>query len=208
MKPMKKLQPAAPFRLIISVILGMFLLVSCASQSVKSSWTNKDLGAVGIEDVLVVGISGDLTLRRIFETSFVENLQKRGINAIPSYSIEPKPIEPKKEALLKVVEKANAKIVLMTRLIHSKEKTVVQQSVGQYSEDYNESIGTAFMAANEPVSAVVKTTKSLETGIYEVKSEKLVWKAVTESVNPEITRKYMNKLTGLLMSRLESDKLL
>ena len=164
MKPMEKLQPAAPFRLIISVILGMFLLVSCASQSVKSSWTNKDLGAVGIEDVLVVGISGDLTLRRIFETSFVENLQKRGINAIPSYSIEPKPIEPKKEALLKVVEKANAKIVLMTRLIHSKEKTVVQQSVGQYSEDYNESIGTAFMAANEPVSAVVKTTKSLETG--------------------------------------------
>lgn len=147
MKLMKNLQPAAPFRSIISVILGMFLLVSCASQSVKLSWTNRDLGAVGIEDVLVVGISGDLTRRRIFETSFVEELQKRGINAIPSYSIEPKLIETKKEALLKVVEKADAKIVLLTHLIRSKEKTVVQQSVGQYSEDYNDSIGTAFMAA-------------------------------------------------------------
>lgn len=190
------------------VVVGAFLLVSCASQSIKTSWSNKEYTDLAIENMLIVGISDDLTIRRIFEDGFVENLKAEGIIAIPSHTIESQPIARNREALLKVVSQTEAKTVLITHLSRKKEKTYMQNAVSRdFSPNY-EPTHSGFFEANEPVTYVMKTTVYLETKIFDVQTEQLIWRAVTESQDPVMTKKYMSKTSGLLISRLRGDGLL
>jgi len=60
------------------------LLTSCYSTQFVDSWKNKEITAFEPEKLLVIGITNNLTARKIFEEDMKNALTLRGINAIDS----------------------------------------------------------------------------------------------------------------------------
>ncbi|MGO4918028.1 hypothetical protein [Maribacter spongiicola] len=65
-------------------IILVVLLTSCSSTRFIDSWKNKEITVFKPEKMLVIGITNNLTARKIFEEKMKNALYLRGINAIES----------------------------------------------------------------------------------------------------------------------------
>ncbi|NIO41589.1 MAG: hypothetical protein GTO41_16265, partial [Burkholderiales bacterium] len=67
--------------------------------------------------MVVVGVSKQASVRRVFEDEFAAQLRSRGIRAVPSYTLiaEDGPVE--ESRLRAAVESANTNAVILTRLV-------------------------------------------------------------------------------------------
>lgn len=65
----------------------MSLLLSCSSVKTIDSWVNKDYSGYSPKKVLVVGLTDNLTARKVFEEQLVLELKKRGIHAVESFDV-------------------------------------------------------------------------------------------------------------------------
>jgi len=208
---------------IFLVLLGSLILTSCSANKLTSSWKNESLGEYKMGTVLVIGVARDETKRRIYEDTFVSNLSEAGVHAVPSYTVTKQSVEPTKEALQEVLEKSHADTVLVTHKISRKEIDTYQRSavlIG--SNNYYGTTGAGSYYGNTlygyyPLiwnsvastgSYYEKITVMLETNLYDVKTEKLLWSARSESTDPVMTREYYQKLINLFLNDLKKDNLL
>ena len=53
-----------------------------------------------------------------------------------------------------------------------------------------------------------ETTVTLESRLYDVETAGLIWKAQSESVNPELNRRYINDLVDTFTADLQEKELL
>ncbi len=72
---------------ITYLLLVFFLLVSCSSTRFVDSWKNPEINRFEPNKLLVVGMTDNLTARRIFEEQLRIALSRRGINASESSEI-------------------------------------------------------------------------------------------------------------------------
>lgn len=64
---------------VFSIVL--FLLASCSSTQFVDSWKNREITSFQPQKLLVVGITDNLTARKIFEEQLQNALVQRGVNA-------------------------------------------------------------------------------------------------------------------------------
>jgi len=63
------------------------LLTSCYSTRFIDSWKNREVTTFEPEKLLVIGMTNNLTVRKIFEEDMKNALQGRGINTIESSTV-------------------------------------------------------------------------------------------------------------------------
>ena len=71
----------------ISCLLAMVLLFNCSSTKLVDSWVDKESGHFTPKKVLVLGITDNLTARKIFEAELSKELIVRNINAVESFEV-------------------------------------------------------------------------------------------------------------------------
>lgn len=187
------------------LVAGLF--VSCAQHEITSTWKNEALPEMVLEDVLVIGQAKHPTTRRIFENAFVEDLVAEGVEAKVSFTHNVQGNIMTRETLLKVIGETEAKTVLITRLVDRRHKTMYQDSVNRTTSIYEEPYG-AYFDSPAPQAASTKIYVYLESKIYDVKSEQLLWSASARCKDPVMTKKYMGEITDLLVMDLKLKKLL
>ncbi|MCF4101125.1 hypothetical protein L1I30_05570 [Gillisia sp. M10.2A] len=64
----------------ILLILSLFFLASCSSTQFVDSWKNEEMPAFKPQKMLVLGITQNLTARKIFEEHLKKEFLKRNIN--------------------------------------------------------------------------------------------------------------------------------
>lgn len=69
------------------LLIVVSILVNCASTKIVDTWKNKDYLNYQPNKVLVIGITDNLTARRIFEEQLKSALNRRGIDAVESYYV-------------------------------------------------------------------------------------------------------------------------
>jgi len=179
-----------------------------------SSWTDESLEQYRLEKVLVVGVAQDETKRRIYEDTFVSSLTELDVQAVPSYTVCKQAIEPNTEDLKEVVEKTEAGAVLITHLVGRNEKDYYHPPQRINSIDSHFSYGlygyypAIYRSVYTPGSYSGSTKVILETNLYDVQTEKLIWSARSESIDPVMTRKYYQKLIDLFLDDLEKQKII
>ena len=210
----------SPFFLIL---LCSFLLSSCSANKLTSSWKNDSLGQYHLDTVLVVGVARDETKRRIYEDTFVSSLTEAGVIAVPSYTVGKQSFEPTEKSLQEMIIKSHATAVLITHKIGREEVEAYQRSavlIG--SNNYYGTTGSDSYFGNTlygyypfiwnsvaPSGSYYEKIKvMLETNLYDVKTEDLLWSARSESTDPVMTRKYYQKLINLFLNDLKKDNLL
>lgn len=168
------------------------LLTSCSSTKMLSTWTEPSVKGKKLGKVLVVGVAQNPSVRRQYEDSFVRELTARKVAAIASYQHLPDAATLSKETAAPVIAAENITQVLVTRVVDTKTvtsyvpptTTVVGGYPGYYPGYYGSwsgYYGYGYSSVTSPGYTYDTTYVNVESNIYEVSSEKLVWSGLTET---------------------------
>ena len=203
-------------RVTVVMILFLLTLVSCASTTqLYERWHDEQYFGPKLQKLLVVGIFNDDIQRRAFEAEFVKIVNSKGKHAVAGYTLMPnkKDFDNKNE-IAAAVRKIGADAVLITHFkgIEEKERHVPPRvdyvprtgRYGPYGYGYRGYYGSTFETVYRPGYIRKDSIVRLDTRVYSVKSEKLIWAGKTKSVNVSSTKKMVKELVSLVVNDMRS----
>jgi hypothetical protein len=194
------------FKLFSCLSVILFLLITaCTAPKVTDNWMDEAYKESKIEKVLVIGAAKKITFRNLFEGMLVEQLNQKGIEAIPSYTlIQPDKMLSKK-TILKTVEKHNIDAVIITVLADRQEKTKYYSAPSvNYFNFYSSVYGVYGPLSRAGAKSYEVSILFLKTNLYDVKTEKLIWTITSES-ELQYNIDSMEAATELIIESLAKD---
>lgn len=207
----------------LTALIAIVILTSCGSSTkLVKSWSDKEITPVSYEKMGVAVLFPNQSNRYVIERAVAEKLQKRNINAQPTYEIFPfagrfgeftkdkSPEAVKKIIVDKINENDFDGFMIISLFDQQREKRWVSDHnfrmggtgyygtpygmAGTYSGYYYYSMGTFY----DDGHYVDHVTYFLECNLYDVQSEKLVWHAQTKSVNIDSVEEEAQKFAELV----------
>lgn len=174
----------------LAVLAASFAGCSSNAKMVHSS-TTPEFKSGTVKKVFIVGVAEDKGLRRKYEDAFAADLKKRGLEAGPSYDLVPDLSKVDKEAVGASLRKEGYSHVLVTRIVRIEDKeTYVPPStmsvgvgVGGYPGYYGGWYPYTSMSygyVTSPGYTTIERQIGLETNIYDLGSEKMIYTGMTD----------------------------
>ncbi len=188
----------AYIRLFGLILIGL-LLASCSSTSMSSSWSNPEFKGQ-IEKVYIIGMAKSENNRRIFEDTFKQQLASQGVESVTSYKGLPSSEEINKSRIIQQMTTNSCDSVLLTKLIGQRKQSVTRPGrVSGYSyrpynrrdgyynrpayyNNWNSYYNQRVDVIYEPPTTTHFTVLSVESVIYDLKTEEMIWSAQLETV--------------------------
>ncbi|SEL62757.1 hypothetical protein SAMN04488008_104373 [Maribacter orientalis] len=205
----------------IVFILGILALTACSSTRLVDSWKNKEIAVFRPQKLLVIGMTENLTARKIFEEKLKEQFINRGINAYESSMAldqsftaskrSEEDIEMMKEELLQQGFDA----IVITAVVGIDDKTIRRS--GHYTFGYNwwYRFGPYFYRFQDiyytPDYYEDYKVFHIETSIYNISSdedESLVWVGTFNIVDPVNITSTVNDYVARIIGQLERENLI
>ena len=195
-------------RSIFIFILTM-LLTSCASSNLTSSWVDRNYSNVPIKSSLVVAMSDNLRVRRIFEDDMVKELQNKGVNAISSSQIYPNKL-PSKADLSSYIQKNGTQTVFVAKLVNIEDKNIRypgnNNSYGYGgSMSFHNYYNSSYSYIYDDSYTVSYEFVNVEFTLFDTKSHKPIWSTPSESVDPNNMNDIISELTHILIENLQEN---
>ena len=206
------------FRAVFSkplfVISAALLVSSCANTKISQSWVEPD-NTRTYNDLLIIGVGESQQNRRAYESHFVEELRANGTEAEASYKLIPSSEKLNRETVTRAVEGMEIDGVIVTHLVAVDEETIYRPSMDympMYGGGYYGGLYSYYPHVNTYVSRpgyyTTHETYTLETNLYDIESEELVWSARSRTFSPESVSEVINDLTKLLIKDLKEKDLI
>ncbi len=209
----KIIKPVLSGVTILGIVLG---IVACSSQTrLYERWNDESYTGPKFQKVLVLGVFKDDIQRRAFESTFVKEVDAEGKQAIAGYTQMPEQDDfDSKEKILAVVKKTGADSVLITSFkgVIEKQRDVAPRvdyvprmgiNYGRYGYGYRGYYGSTYEAVYRPGYTITDSIVQLETRVYSVKNEKLVWAGKTKTVNASSGEKVVKELAQLVVKDMK-----
>jgi hypothetical protein len=163
-----------------------------------------------IEDVLIIVVIDDQEIRAIFEKHFKDWFTYKGIEAITSTEVLPikKDGELDKETILKVVDKYGHDSILITNLEGYEEEEVFSRDLPRFHGTYYGFYRYAWGYVYWPTIYGENVQFTLETRLYSLKSESLIWAGDSKVVNPGTVGKAIGQVVESVIQELEKNGML
>ena len=184
-------------RQIIFLLVLLTGFASCRSTELIGSWKREDAPKSKFKDVGVVVLTKNMSSRSIVEIDIATTLHSRGIKATPTFDIFPfaakqelfEQVDPEemKEKIKARVEKFEFDGLLIVTLLNQETETRYNQgssfsfAVPAYQYNYYGYYQWAYATISTPGYYTTKTTYFLESNLYDVASEALIWTAQTKT---------------------------
>ena len=194
-----------------------FLLFSCANTKISQSWVEPGHNK-SYNDLLIIGIAESEQNRRAYESYFVQELSENAIEAEASYKLIKSNQKIDRDSVSKAIKGLDIDGVIVTHMVGIDEETIYRPSAG-YS--YGGAYGGYYRGGHygglysyyphvntyvhNPGYYTTHETYTIETSLYDVASEELVWTARSRTFSPESVDEVIVDLTKLLIKDL-SDK--
>lgn len=202
------MQRLAPFTLAISVAAVTLL---SAAPKFTSVWRSSDAGSVSFAGKKVAGlvITQDDSLRVAGEESLVRELTARGLQSVATYRIAPKEELQRADRAKVWFEKANVDGVIAMRPVSTDKRTTYTPAtwVNPYYTSFWGYYGYGWNSVYVPGSIQRETVVVVETTIYSVPRNQLLWAAVSETKNPKDLRKFVEDLVKECVKELHKQGL-
>jgi len=193
--------------LILSAVV-MTILVSCGpSTKIEKSWMEPgaSVSPAASNKTLVVAMVKDETSRRVIE----DQLSKRlGNGAVSSYTIVSTEMlkGASEDALKQKVTEGNFTHILLMRLADvEKETSYVPGTTTSFYGGYGRYYGYGAGMYSSPGYYQTDKNYFIETTIYSVEPNKLLWTATTKTVNPSKMNKTVNEIADVVAAKMKQD---
>jgi hypothetical protein len=220
-------------QVLFSLLIAVIGLSACSpSTKLINSWTDKEHTPNSYENIGVTVLFKDPSNRYITEHSIVDQLKEKGLNGMPTVDVFPmagrlneitKVMDDseviKKKVIEKVAEHNIDALMIITMFDKTKEERWVNERNymmggtgfygtpygmrgGYYYDYYAYSLGSIY---NDGYY-VDDVTYFIECNLYDIKSEKLVWRAQTKSKNIQSVEEESKALAYIVAKELLSKK--
>ena len=204
----KRLRSFCPLALSFILVLG-----SCAQTKLSAVWRDPTYRGDRFNKIMVIGVADNPDRRRIFESQFVAAFKYRGVDAVSSLNLMPGEEKLSKEAIRSAIAGSGVDAVIVTRLVGI--DVEYTQHPGGYTAVpapyYNDLYGyysQAYVYVEAPPQIDAKETASLETNLYGVRDEKLIWTVLSKTFKKHSVSDSIISLTGTLIDQLIEDRLI
>ena len=189
----------------------VFLIISCAGTELTHKQVNEAYKGKPVSDILVIAITGNEDSRRSFERKFVTQLKSVGVEAVSSEDAIPMPPDLKltKEMILNAVNQFGNDAVIITHLIDKEEKEAFTRG-GQVDSGYYGFYHSryTYSYARDPGYSSSSKTLRLETNLYDVKTEKLIWSGQSKTLSKDSKDQIINDVIKVVINDLQNNKLI
>jgi len=201
----------------LAVALVAVLATACETSQFVSTWKSPDAQPVQVNGTKVAAVVmiNDRSTRRVAEDTLAAEITRRGGQGIAMYTLQDDDAKPSAEAATRAaLEKAGVEGVVVMRPVKS-DKDITVTPVNTYSPMYGAywggyyGYGWGSSWAGGPVSMGndirVDTIVYVETLVYSLKQNKLIWSAQSKTTNPPNTDKFVLMLAQEVGDELKKD---
>jgi hypothetical protein len=161
-----------------------------AGAKVKQRWVAPDVAKYQLEHILVICVVKDDGIRHMVE-DYMASQAKKG-NALPSYNIlQEGDLRDKEQAKRKILEMGFDGAVVMRPLSVEDRVNYVPGMYPPYYGSFWGYYGYAWPTLYAPDYVYTDKVVQVETTIYSIKADKLLWTSLSESKNPESAKDVM-----------------
>ena len=199
--------------LTIFLIAG-FLFTSCRSGTkIIATWKNEQVKIDKIKKILLIGVSKDPWVRKMFEGELKEEFTDNNVEAVSSLEIVSPDEKITKENFAIYFGNKGFDAVLVTRVVA---ENVEKERVYNYTPSYGLYGGYGFYGyynysytyMNTPGYLVETTNVNLETNIFDVKSKQMVWSTISESFDVKKASDVIDPIVQLIVIAMANDGLI
>jgi hypothetical protein len=189
---------------LLALVAGLSaVLVSCSSGTrIMKSWADENFSSKPFKRILVVAVAKDSWVQGAFETWMIDELEGRDVQIVRSMDV----MEPKQqlteELFVKLVAEQKVDAVLITREIDRSEREKITYSLPSAYYGMYSYYSVAYSYTANPVYLSQTEVFRIETNLYESKTTRLVWSAVSESESPKKASDILKPLTAKVAKTL------
>lgn len=192
-------------RKLTGVMALVLVVTACSSTKIVQQWKDPNFEQK-FTDIMVLSLNSGDTKRRLFETEFDQALEKRGTTSVASYEVLPNHDDLSEDSIRAAIAGTPIDAVLVMRQVKvKKEDRYVPPRVDYVGDPFYGSFYGyygAFAPVYTPGYVTEDTTVHLETNLYAVDGEKLVWSGKTESFNPSNVNTLIDELATTILGEL------
>lgn len=198
---------------IMIALVSLSLLAACATTKIQSVWSDASYQRGPLLKVFVMGLAKDQLLKRLYEDEFVIQLQSRGVQAFPSYSVIPQEKMGDQNFIREKIKELSVDASIITRLVDS--KTVQKYYPPEmyyvpppYYRGWQGYYMNSYQYMISPGYTTTEKTVVLETNVYSTQDDKLIWSALSETFVEDSAKKLIKSLVNKLVDDMEARNLL
>ena len=187
---------------LASLCITLAILAACASTQLVNVWTDPSLKTTKFTNVLALVISKDEVARRVGEDTLVQALAPT--RAFCAYRILSDAELRDKERSHQALKAIGVDGVITMRMVDAQQQTTFMP--GAYPGFWGY-YGWAYPMAYSPGYLVTNTIVRVETKVYDLGSDKLVWGAVSDTFNPASARDLVDDVARTVAAELKKQGL-
>jgi len=187
------------------VAAGALAVSACASTSFNTTWKEPDTQPIQVQSgdkVLAMVISSNQATRRGAEVALARELSRNGAEGIPAYTVIPDEAVDDQSKAKPYIEKAGAQYAVVMRATGTDKEVSSTPSMmygpgwGGYGGFYGGFYGYGWGAPYAYGGSTIRTDTivHVETLVYDLKSDKLVWAGQSSTVNPSKAESMIKEL--------------
>jgi hypothetical protein len=183
------------------MVIAGALALGCASTSFVSSWKAPLDGPIEFDGkrVAAIIVSADESTRRAGETALAREISARGAQGVPSYTIISGEAAKDRDAAKKKLQEANVDGAVLMRVVSSEQEisyspgTSWYRAYPHYGSFYGY-WGYGWGMAYDPGYLRTDKIVMVETLVYSVAQDKLLWAGQSKTTNPSNVQKLVVEL--------------
>ena len=191
------------------VISTALLFASCSSTKLVSSWRNPDatVDVNKLKKVWVMCLVKDETTRRVAEDELAKRMP--GV-LIPTYNEYPTDmLKNKTDQVNASISKSGYDGIIIMRLVDKQQQTsYVPGTYPTYYYGWYGYYGYAAPYYYDPGYYRTDEYYSVETNVYSLNPDKLIWSGITETMNPNSAQTTMKEIADAIAYKMKSEKFL
>jgi hypothetical protein len=199
---------------LAAVVVATVSLVACASTGLVSSWKAPDAQPLKGEGskVAVVVMTKNESTRRAAEDALAQRITARGGQGVPTYTMM-STAEPDEAAAKAALEKAGVNAVVVLRPIGSEKEvysTPTMYAGPAYGPYWGGYYGYGWGGAWGTGGGEIRTDTivSVETLVYSMKQNKLVWAGQSKTTNPSKIDAFVKEIADAVAKEMKKQGLI
>ena len=190
------------------IIPLLFLSCGTTTTTFTDTWKDPDTDQLRFSKILAMVITNEDIIQRSAETRLVENITR--VEAVPAHSFLTKDDLKNLDVIKQKVRERGIDGAIVLRIVAVDEQD--QYVSGRYVTDPSYSFwgyyGYYWPRVYEPGYTVSRQIVTIETKIFSVTDEKLVWSGISRTPQPESVKALVDDLARAAVAQLEKEGLL
>jgi hypothetical protein len=187
-----------------AVLLGT---TACATTKLTSTWVAPDAKALDPQKkVVAVMISERESSRLAAEDALVKVMKGRGLDAVASYTILPGQLARDTARARAVLAEQGVDAVVAARMIGKEQQTNYTPGTAYYGSTWGY-WGYGWGAVYSPGYVTTDQIVTVETLVFSVSQNKLVWAGQSETTNPSNIDAFVGELASVIGGELRKSGL-